>query len=73
MANEVRFKAIGLTTIEDLDSTPGWIHGDGRRIIPGLYPEKGFLIVKPIQRVCGHIQQRVFSMNMSGIFTLLCF
>ena len=47
-ANEVRFKAIGLTTIEDLDSTPGWIHGDGRRIIPGLYPEKGFLIVKPI-------------------------
>jgi hypothetical protein len=48
MANEARFKAIGLTTIEDPDSTPGWIHGDGRRFIEGIHPDNGFLIVKPI-------------------------
>jgi len=48
MANEARFKAIGLTTIEDIDSTPGWIHGDCRRFIEGIHPEKGFLIVRPV-------------------------
>lgn len=48
LRNEARFKDIGLTTIEDLNSTPGWLHGDCRRIIESIYPEKGFLIVKPL-------------------------
>jgi hypothetical protein len=47
-ANEARFRAIGLTTIEALESTPGWIHGDCRRIVEVIYPKKGFLIVKPV-------------------------
>lgn len=45
LSNEAKFKAIGLTTIEDLDSTPGWLHGDGRPPIPGIHPGVGFLIV----------------------------
>jgi len=45
MANEDKFKAVGLTTFEDLYSTPGWLHGDGRPPIPGIQPETGFLIV----------------------------
>lgn len=48
LANEERFRAIGLTTIEDINSTPGWVHGDCRRVIEAIYPEKGFLIVKPL-------------------------
>ncbi len=47
LANEAKFKAIGLTTIEGLESTPGWLHGDGRAAIPGVHPDKGFLIVNP--------------------------
>lgn len=45
--NEAKFKEIGLTTLESLDVTPGWVHGDARQIVPGVHPENGFLIVKP--------------------------
>lgn len=45
LANREKFELIGLTTIENLDITPGWLHGDGRRKIKGWHPETGFLIV----------------------------
>lgn len=47
MENEADFKAIGLTTIENVDVTRTWLHGDGRTFIPGVHPNNGFLIVKP--------------------------
>ena len=47
LANKARFKAIGLTTIEDLQMTKTWIHGDCRPFIKGIHPETGFLIVRP--------------------------
>lgn len=47
MENEAAFKKIGLTTIENLEYTKGWLHGDGRMFIKGIHPEKGFLIVNP--------------------------
>lgn len=47
MDNEKDFRAIGLTTIEDVRSTKTWLHGDCRPILPGLYPKSGFLIVSP--------------------------
>lgn len=47
MANEATFKEIGLTTIESLDITLGWLHADARPFIPGVHPQTGFLIVGP--------------------------
>lgn len=47
MDNEIEFKQVGLTTMEDIKITLSWNHLDCRPIIPGLNPEKGFLIVKP--------------------------
>lgn len=47
LQNEARFKAIGLTTLEDWTATPTWLHGDCRPFIKGVHPEAGFLIVKP--------------------------
>lgn len=45
LANEAKFKAVGLTTIESLEITVSWLHADGRGFIPGVHPENGFLIV----------------------------
>jgi hypothetical protein len=47
LENEADFKAIGLTTMEDIALTPTWLHGDCRPFIHGIHPETGFLIVKP--------------------------
>lgn len=47
MDNAARFEAIGLTTIESLEITPTWLHGDCRPKIKGIHPETGFLIVGP--------------------------
>jgi hypothetical protein len=46
IGNEAKFKAVGLTTCEDLKDTKTWLHGDGRQRIPGIHPEIGFLIVR---------------------------
>lgn len=45
--NEARFKAIGLTTMEDVSLTPTWLHCDCRPFIQGVHPASGFLIVRP--------------------------
>ena len=47
LENEDRFKAIGMTTMEDVAMTPTWLHADCRPFIKGIHPETGFLIVKP--------------------------
>lgn len=47
MTNDLKFKAIGLTTIESIEITKTWLHGDARTFIPGVHPDRGFLIVKP--------------------------
>lgn len=41
-----RFLAVGLTTLEHLADTPGWVHGDCRERIPGIHPENDFLVVR---------------------------
>ena len=46
-ANAAEFRALGLTTMEDVNSTPTWLHCDCRPIIPGIQPELDFLIVRP--------------------------
>lgn len=46
MANEAKFKGIGLTTIENLAFTNGWLHGDGREHVQGM-GNTGFYIVNP--------------------------
>lgn len=45
--HEAAFKKIGLTTVENLDFTRSWIHGDCRQFLKGVHHEKGFLIVNP--------------------------
>ncbi len=45
LANREKFELIGLTTIENILITPGWLHGDCRRKIKGWHPDTGFLIV----------------------------
>ncbi len=45
LRNEAKFKAIGLTTVEDLNSTPGWLHGDGRQVTASDALLPGFKIV----------------------------
>ena len=47
MDNEIEFKEVGLTTMESIKITVSWNHLDCRPFIPGVHPEKGFLIVKP--------------------------
>lgn len=47
MDNRAAFLAVGLTTIEDVAFTPGWLHLDSRPRILGLHPENDFLIVRP--------------------------
>ena len=47
MDNREKFLDAGLTTIEDVDHTPTWLHLDCRPRIKGLHPENDFLIVKP--------------------------
>jgi hypothetical protein len=47
MDNADRFKNIGLTTIENIKATPGWLHVDCRNRIAGVHPENDFLIVNP--------------------------
>jgi hypothetical protein len=47
MDNELEFKEAGLTTMENIDFTISWNHLDCRPLIPGISPEKGFLIVNP--------------------------
>lgn len=47
-ANAERFKAIGLTTIENPDFTPTWLHGDCRPVLPELLkPGETFYFVNP--------------------------
>ncbi len=45
--NEMAFRNIGLTTMENTAATPTWLHADCREPINGAYPKKGFLIVNP--------------------------
>lgn len=46
-ANKDEFIAAGLSTVENLDFTPGWLHCDVRPRLPGLHPENDILIVDP--------------------------
>lgn len=49
LTNREKFRAVGLTTIEDPKSTPGWLHGDGRQPLDGEI-QSGFTIVNaPVQ------------------------
>lgn len=45
--NREKYVALGLTTIEDLQFTPTWLHLDCRPRIEGVHPENGFLFVQP--------------------------
>lgn len=45
--NKERFLEAGLTTIENLDATPTWLHGDVRPRLEGVHPEGDFWFVDP--------------------------
>jgi len=47
MDNAAEFEEIGLTTIENIEMTPTWLHGDCRPKVEGWHPKTGFLIVNP--------------------------
>lgn len=48
MKNAARFKEVGLTTIENLNFTPTWVHGDCRHILPGtIQTGQDFYFVNP--------------------------
>ncbi len=42
---KAEFLALGITTIENLDDTPTWVHLDRRPRIEGLHPKDDFLFV----------------------------
>lgn len=45
--NYAEISKFGITTLEDLEFTPTWVHMDGRTWVPGIMPEGAFYIVKP--------------------------
>jgi hypothetical protein len=48
MDNAEAFRAVGLTTIENIQFTPTWLHLDCRPVVPGFWPEDApFRVVSP--------------------------
>ena len=45
--NKAAFLEAGLTTVENLQFTPTWLHLDVRPRLDGLHPDGGFLFVDP--------------------------
>lgn len=45
--NKAAFVEAGLTTIENIQFTPTWLHCDVRPRLQGIHPENDFLIVDP--------------------------
>ena len=47
LANLDEFLDAGLTTIENIEFTPSWLHLDCREKIKGIHPDYGLLVVDP--------------------------
>lgn len=46
LANQPEARANGITTVENINATPTWLHIDCR-LLPETYPENGVLVVNP--------------------------
>jgi hypothetical protein len=46
LANQPEARANGITTVENINATPSWLHADCR-LLPETFPSNGILVVNP--------------------------
>jgi hypothetical protein len=46
LANQPEARANGITTVENINATPSWLHADCR-LLPETFPANGILVVNP--------------------------
>jgi hypothetical protein len=46
LANQPEARANGITTVENINATPSWLHADCR-LLPESFPANGILVVNP--------------------------